>query len=55
MESEFVDLVHRMRKAQKEYFKSRDKDVLKKSIELEEKVDEYIQKHYNYLKEIYND
>lgn len=35
----FRDLVRRMRDAQKEYFKTRDKDVLRKSKDLERQVD----------------
>lgn len=36
---EFVKTVREMRNAQKEYFKTRDKEVLAKSKELERKVD----------------
>ncbi len=37
--SEFIDLVRKMRGAQKEYFKTRDKYVLEKSKALERQVD----------------
>lgn len=39
--NEFIELVREMRNAQKEYFKTRDKDVLLKSKELECKVDSF--------------
>lgn len=39
---EFFELVREMRNAQKEYFKTRDKNVLLKSKELERKVDAYL-------------
>ena len=41
---EFMQLVREMRKAQKEYFKTRDKDVLAKSKQLEKRVDDEIKK-----------
>ena len=41
---EFMQLVREMRKAQKEYFKTRDKDVLAKSKQLEKRVDAEIKK-----------
>ena len=37
--NEFMQLVREMRNAQKEYFKTRDKNVLQRSKELERKVD----------------
>lgn len=40
---EFIELVREMRAAQKEYFKTRSKDVLNHSKELERKVDNYLQ------------
>lgn len=40
---EFVELVREMRAAQKEYFKTRSKDVLSRSKELERKVDAELQ------------
>ena len=40
---EFIELVREMRNAQKEYFKTRSKDVLNRSKELERKVDNYLQ------------
>ena len=39
---QFIELVREMRNAQKEYFKTRDKDVLLKSKELERKVDSFL-------------
>ena len=42
--TEFMQLVREMRKAQKEYFKTRDKDVLAKSKQLEKRVDSKIKK-----------
>ena len=40
--NEFIELVRQMREAQKEYFRTRDKNVLQRSKELERKVDTYI-------------
>lgn len=42
--TEFMQLVREMRKAQKEYFKTRDKNVLAKSKQLEKRVDDEIKK-----------
>lgn len=42
--TDFMQLVREMRKAQKEYFKTRDKDVLAKSKQLEKRVDDEIKK-----------
>ena len=39
---DFFDMVCRMRKAQKSYFKTRDRDVLNMSKEIEKQVDEEI-------------
>lgn len=39
---EFIELVKMMRDAQKEYFKTRDRDVLVKSKALEARVDEIV-------------
>ena len=39
---DFFDMVCRMRKAQKSYFKTRDRDVLNVSKEIEKQVDEEI-------------
>ena len=39
---DFFDMVCRMRKAQKNYFKTRDRDVLNMSKEIEKQVDEEI-------------
>lgn len=40
--TEFEKLVQEMRKAQKYYFKTRDKNVLETSKKLERQVDEYL-------------
>ena len=40
--NEFIELVREMRNAQKEYFRTRDKNVLQKSKELERKVDAFL-------------
>ena len=40
---EFIELVREMRNTQKEYFKTRSKDVLNRSKELERKVDAELQ------------
>lgn len=40
---EFIELVREMRAAQKEHFKTRSKDVLNRSKELERKVDAELQ------------
>lgn len=40
---EFIELVREMRAAQKEYFKTRSKDALNSSKELERKVDDELQ------------
>ena len=42
--TEFMQLVREMRKAQKEYFKTRDRDSLAKSKQLEKRVDNEIKK-----------
>ena len=39
---EFIELVREMRNAQKEYFKTRDKNVLQRSKELEREVDSFL-------------
>ena len=44
---EFVLLVKRMRECQKEYFRTRDKDVLQESKSLEKKVDSCIDRKLN--------
>lgn len=49
--TEFMQLVREMRKAQKEYFKTRDKDVLAKSKQLEKRVDDEIKKEEAVLAE----
>ena len=42
--TKFMQLVREMRKAQQEYFKTRDRDVLAKSKQLEKRVDDEIKK-----------
>ena len=42
--TKFMQLVREMRKAQKDYFKTRDRDVLAKSKQLEKRVDDEIKK-----------
>lgn len=44
--NEFVALVEKMRNAQREYFKTRDRRILQRSIMLENLVDQEI-KHFN--------
>lgn len=46
--NEFIELVREMRNAQKEYFKTRDKNILQKSKELERKVDALLQQKNGY-------
>lgn len=45
--NEFEKLVYEMRSAQKEYFRTRSKDVLQKSKQLEKRVDEYLKDKKN--------
>ena len=47
---EFFDLVSKMREAQKEYYKTRDKAVLNRSISLEKSVDSEIARVNEILK-----
>ena len=42
---DFILLVKSMREAQKQYFKTRNKDTLRQSISLEAEVDSYIQEY----------
>ena len=46
MDEKFIKLVAEMRKAQKDFFKTRDSTYLRKSKALEKKVDEELQKHF---------
>lgn len=46
----FISTVESMRNAQKEYFRTRNKEVMKHSIILEKKVDKMIEEHNNELK-----
>jgi hypothetical protein len=41
---EFIELVREMRNAQKEYFKTRSRDLLSKSKQLEKQVDDEIKR-----------
>ena len=43
---DFRELVHKMRKAQKQYFKSRDRRDLQKAKELEKEVDDFLSRHF---------
>lgn len=43
----FIELVERMRAAQKDYFKNRERAALMISKELERKVDQAIERHKN--------
>lgn len=45
--NEFEKLVYEMRSAQKEYFRTRSKDVLQHSKQLERRVDEYLKAKEN--------
>lgn len=46
----FISSVESMRNAQKEYFRTRNKEVMKHSIILEKTVDKMIEEHNNELK-----
>lgn len=46
----FISTVESMRNAQKEYFRTRNKEVMKHSIILEKTVDKMIEEHKNELK-----
>nr|DAR79140.1 MAG TPA: hypothetical protein [Caudoviricetes sp.] len=43
---DFKKLVYEMRKAQKQYFKSRDRKDLQKAKEREKEVDDFLKRHY---------
>ena len=47
MTTDFEALVREMRKAQKEFFRTRARDVLEKSKRLEHKVDKYLEERQN--------
>lgn len=47
----FYDTVKRMREAQKDYFKTRDRRIMTRAIMLEGVVDEMIKEHYVWLKD----
>lgn len=47
MEKEIITAVKAMREAQKEYFRTRDKQALQKSKALEERVDNMIDEYFN--------
>lgn len=46
----FISTVENMRNAQKEYFRTRNKEVMKHSIILEKTVDKMIEEHKNEFK-----
>lgn len=46
----FIDVVKRMREAQREYFKTRNKIIQFRAMSLERIVDEMIQEHDTWLK-----
>lgn len=46
----FISIVENMRNAQKEYFRTRNKEVMKQSMMLEKTVDKMIEEHKNELK-----
>lgn len=45
--NDFIKLVSKMRALQKEYFKTRNKDILMQSKAAEQEVDKYIYNHNN--------
>lgn len=46
----FISTIESMRNAQKEYFRTRNKEIMKHSIILEKKVDKMIEENKNELK-----
>lgn len=46
----FFEIVRRMREAQKDYFKTRDRRIMMRSINLESVVDSMIDEHITWLK-----
>lgn len=52
---QFFDKVSALRKYQKEYFATRDKDVLRQSIAIEKEIDSEIERVNNLLKQSPND
>lgn len=53
MEKQIISATKEMRKAQKEYFRTRDKNALKRSKALENMVDELLAKYDNQQKELF--
>ena len=51
---EFVKLVYEMRKAQKEYFRTRSKEVLQQSKQLERRVDTLLAEYDNPQKDLFD-
>lgn len=49
--NDFIRLVASMRQAQKEYFRTRSKDVLRQSIDLEKQVDRAVEEYLFSTKE----
>lgn len=52
--NEFIELVRQMREAQKEYFRTRDKQVLQRSKALEKRVDAFIAEYDNKPKGLFD-
>lgn len=53
MDKQFVAAVKEMRIAQKEYFRTRDKEILRKAKALEKQVDELLAKYDNSQKDLF--
>ena len=53
MEKQIIAAVKEMRKLQTEYFRTRDKEVLRKCKAVENMVDEYLKKYYNPQKDLF--
>lgn len=52
--NEFIELVRQMREAQKEYFRTRDRQVLQRSKALEKRVDALIAEYDNKPKGLFD-
>lgn len=52
--NEFVKIVYEMRKAQKEYFRTRSKEVLLQSKQLERRVDTLLAEYDNPQKDLFD-
>lgn len=53
MDKEFIQAVKEMRKLQDEYFRTRDKEVLRKCKSVEKQVDKLLQKYENPQKSLF--